>query len=60
MVIVVSGSIPYYIVKNSWGTDFGHGGYVYVRYGNNTCGKTYSLYSFFIPLCYDLIRILWY
>jgi len=36
-----AGPIPYYIVKNSWGTDFGHGGYVYVKYSNNTCCKIY-------------------
>jgi len=46
-------------VKNSWGTDFGHSGYVYVRYGNNTCSKTYCvLLIFHIAVCYNLIRIL--
>lgn len=34
----ISGPIPYYIVKNSWGESFGHGGYVYIRAGMQVCG----------------------
>jgi len=34
----ISGPIPYYIVKNSWGENFGHEGYVYIRAGMNVCG----------------------
>lgn len=34
----ISGDIPYYIVKNSWGTDFGIHGYLHIKYGNNVCG----------------------
>ncbi|XP_064608137.1 cathepsin O-like [Liolophura sinensis] len=34
----LTGEIPYYIVRNSWGTDFGNAGYLYVKYGGNVCG----------------------
>jgi len=28
---------PYWIVRNSWGTDWGDGGYIYLQYNANTC-----------------------
>lgn len=28
----------YWIVKNSWNTDWGVDGYIYLKYGKNTCG----------------------
>ena len=34
----ISGDIHYYIVRNSWGTDFGDGGYLYIKIGENLCG----------------------
>lgn len=33
------GENPYYILKNSWGTNFGNDGYIYIAIGNNECGK---------------------
>lgn len=33
------GDNPYYILKNSWGTDFGIDGYIHVAVENNECGK---------------------
>jgi len=29
---------PYYIVRNSWATDWGNEGYIYVETGHNVCG----------------------
>ena len=29
---------PHYIVRNSWGSDFGDNGYLYVAIGSNLCG----------------------
>jgi len=30
----------YWIVRNSWGTDWGENGFIYLQYGSNTCGIT--------------------
>lgn len=33
-----TGDIPYWIVRNSWGTTWGNAGYVYIKIGENICG----------------------
>jgi C1A family cysteine protease len=30
----------YWIVRNSWGTDWGEAGFIYVQAGSNVCGLT--------------------
>jgi len=30
----------YWIVRNSWGADWGESGFIYLQYGQNTCGIT--------------------
>lgn len=34
----LTAKVPYYIVRNSWGEDFGDNGYLYVAIGGNVCG----------------------
>ncbi|XP_059484535.1 cathepsin O-like [Neocloeon triangulifer] len=34
----LTAAIPYYIVRNSWGPDFGDKGYLYIAIGDNVCG----------------------
>lgn len=33
-----SGDVPYWIVRNTWDSDWGIQGYVYLKMGDNTCG----------------------
>lgn len=35
---VVGYTEEYWIVKNSFGTEWGHEGYVYIKRNNNVCG----------------------
>lgn len=37
--------IPHYIVRNSWGKDFGENGYMYISIGGNTCGLANEVVS---------------
>ena len=41
MVIVGYGTlnnVPYWIVRNTWGTSWGQSGYVFIKRGTNECG----------------------
>ncbi|GAB1601596.1 cathepsin O-like [Argonauta hians] len=41
----MSGEVPYYIVRNSWGPDFGIDGYLHIAVGNNLCGLAQEVSS---------------
>ena len=43
-----TGSVPYWIVRNQWGTGWGEVGYVRLAMGTNTCQLTY-LATFVTP-----------
>lgn len=34
----LTAEIPHYIVRNSWGPEFGDNGYLYIAIGKNLCG----------------------
>lgn len=34
----LTAEIPHYIVRNSWGPEFGDNGYLYIAIGKNMCG----------------------
>jgi len=36
----MTASTPYWLVRNSWATDWGEQGYIRLSYGDNTCGLT--------------------
>ncbi|NXP01800.1 CATO protein, partial [Certhia brachydactyla] len=43
-----TGSIPYWIVQNSWGPTWGIDGYVHVKIGSNVCGIADTVSAVFV------------
>lgn len=47
-VLLVGYTPEYYIIKNSWGANWGKRGYLYLPRGGNTCGVRTSLFGAYI------------
>lgn len=41
----IENNVPYWTIKNSWGSDYGENGYVRIRRGVNSCGMINELAS---------------
>lgn len=41
----LNAEVPHYIIRNSWGEDFGDNGYMYIAIGSNQCGVAYGVAS---------------
>lgn len=41
----LTGEVPYYIVRNTWGTAFGINGYLHIAVGRNLCGMAEEVSS---------------
>lgn len=50
------GDNPYYILKNSWGTDFGVDGYINIAIGNNECGQCFTKYTKYLFLGFQIFK----
>ncbi len=39
LLCATAGPVPHWMVRNTWGKDWGEDGYVRLKYGSNMCGE---------------------
>jgi cathepsin O len=49
-IFIFRGDVPFYIVKNSWGVEWGINGYLQVAIGSNVCGIAHKVSSILVKI----------